>query len=197
MNGMSAPFRYSFSFTRLRAVLVMAAGLLSSALSAQAPAQEKAVAGRPVDMRIIIDMSSSLSRGKTGAVNWLCDTIVDRTLQNGDSLYLVSAGEPDEVIFDGIIGNATEREAVKEKIRALKDPDGPSFAAKTLEHIFATRTAEPERVPITIIVCGADITAAGDLLRYSRTENYAYWRAITVADGLDEYIDRALKKALP
>jgi hypothetical protein len=148
-------------------------------------------------MRVIIDMSSSLSRGKAGAVNWLCDTLLDRTLRSGDILYLVAAGETDEVIFDGIIGDGGQKEAVKEKIRILKDPEGASFAARTLERVFAARTAEPECVPVTMIVCGTDINMEENLLRYSRTENFAYWRVITVAGGLDEEVDRALRKALP
>jgi hypothetical protein len=160
-------------------------------------AQEESGTERAVDMRVIVDMSASLSRGKAGAVNWLCDTLVDRMLRSGDFLYLVAAGEPEEVIFDGVIGDTAQREEVKEKIRALKDPDGGSLAAKTLERVFAARTINLERVPVTMIVCGTDITAAGDLLRYSRTENFAYWRVITVADGLAEEVDRALRKALP
>ena len=180
------------SFTRLWALLVMAAWF-----TLPVPAQEGASSGPALDMRVIIDMSASLSRGKAGAVNWLCDTVVDQTLQNGDSLYLVASGEKDEVIFDGIIGGIADREAVKEKIRALGNPDGKSHAAKTLERVFAARTAEPERVPVTMIVCGTDITAEGNLLRYSRTENFAYLRVITVAEGLDEEVNRALRKALP
>lgn len=162
-------------------------------------AQETAASGamRAADICIIIDMSSSLSRGKAGAVNWLCDTIVDRTLRSGDSLYLVASGETDQVIFDGIIGDTEQKEAVKEKIRMLRDPEGLSFAVKTLEQVFAVRTAKPEHIPVTMIVCGTDITAEGNLLRYSRTENFAYWRVITVAEGLDEEVNRALKKALP
>jgi hypothetical protein len=185
------------SVMRLRNLLVLA-GLLAVVVS-PVFAQEEAASGsgRAVDMRVIIDMSSSLARGKAGAVNWLCDTLVDRTLQSGDVLYLAVAGETDEVIFDGIIGDGEQKEAVKEKIRMLKDPEGASFAAKTLERVFATRTAEPESVLVTMIVCGTDITAEGNLLRYSRTENFAFWRVITVADGLDEEVNRALRKALP
>ena len=185
--------RGRLSFTRLWALLVTAAWFALPV----SPVAAQEVSGIGVDMRIIIDMSASLSRGKAGAVNWLCDTAVDQTLQNGDSLYLVASGEKDEVIFEGIIGGIADREAVKEKIRALRDPEGLSFAAKTLEHVFAVRRAKPERVPVTMIVCGTDITAEGNLLRYSRTENFAYWRVIKVAEGLDEEVDRALRKALP
>jgi hypothetical protein len=197
---MQTPFRFGLSFTRLRDLLVMVGLLLSVIVSVVAvSAQEEAASGsgRAVDMRVIIDMSSSLSRGKAGAMNWLCDTLVDRTLRNGDALYLVAAGETYEVIFDGVIGDSEQKEAVKEKIRTLGDPSGESHAAKTLERVFAARTVETERVPVTMIVCGTDITAEGSLLRYSRTENFAYWRVITVANGLDEEVNRALRKALP
>jgi hypothetical protein len=158
-------------------------------------AQESA--GRAVDMRIVIDMSSSLSQGKTGAVNWLCDTIVDKTLQSGDSFYLAASGENDAVIFDGIIGDEAQKEEIKEKIRALGDPAGVSYASKTLAQVFSERKPGPGHIPVTIIVCGTDINIEGNLLRYSRTENFAYWRAITVADGLEEDVNRALRKALP
>jgi hypothetical protein len=56
-----------------------------------------------------------------GAVNRLCDTIVDRTLRGGDSFYLVASGENAEVIFDGVIGDAVQKEEIKDKIRALGD----------------------------------------------------------------------------
>jgi hypothetical protein len=181
----------------MRVVLVMGLVLVVSVL----PAQEEAApgAGRNIAMRIIVDTSSSLSRGKAGAVNWLCDTIIDRTLQGGDLLYLVAAGESDEVIFDGIIGDAAQKEMIKKEIRMLKDPEGASYAARTLERVFSAGLPEPERISVTIIVCGTDITdlAAAEHLRYARTEHFAYWRAITVAPGLEEEVNRALKKALP
>jgi hypothetical protein len=154
-------------------------------------------AGRAVDMRIVIDMSASLSQGIPGAVNWLCDTIVGKTFQSGDSFYLVVSGENDAVIFDGIIGDEAHKEEIKEKIRTLGEPAGLSYAAKTVTQVFSERKPRPGRIAVTIIVCGTDINIEGNLLRYSRTENFAYWRAITVADGLEEEVNRALRKALP
>jgi hypothetical protein len=148
---------------------------------------------RVVEMRIVIDLSASLAQGKAGAVNWLCDTIVDRTLQSGDSFYLVASGENGEVIFDGVIGDAAQKEEIKEKIRALGDPAGESHAAEALRHIFSSRTRGP--IPVTVIVCGTDLNMDASLLRYSRTENFAYWRAVTVADGLDAEVDKALGRA--
>jgi hypothetical protein len=148
---------------------------------------------RVIDMRIIIDLSASLTQGKTGAVNWLCDTVVDRTLQRGDSFYLIASGESAEVIFDGVIGDAAQKEEIKEKIRLLGDPAGVSHAEEALRHIFSNRTRGP--IPVTIIVCGTDINMDASLLRYSRTENFAYWRAVTVADGLDAKVDKALGRA--
>jgi hypothetical protein len=158
-----------------------------------APLLQLAAQERVVEMRIVIDMSASLAQGKAGAVNWLCDTVVDRTLQGGDSFYLVASGGNAEVIFDGVIGDAAQKEEIKEKIRALGDPSGESHAAETLRHIFSDRTHGP--ISVTIIVCGTDLNMDADLLRYSRTENFAYWRAVTVADGLGAEVDRALEKA--
>jgi hypothetical protein len=167
---------------------VCAAGILLFVSLLPLAAQE-----RVVDMRIVVDMSASLAQGKAGAVNWLCDTIVDRTLRSGDSFYLVASGESAEVIFDGIIGDAAQKEEIKEKIRTLGDPTGTSHAAEALRHIFSDRTHGP--IPVTIIVCGTDLNMDVSLLRYSRTENFAFWRAVTVADGLDAEVNRALGRA--
>jgi hypothetical protein len=184
------------SFLRIGAALGMT--LLLAPLFAPLYAQEAGgAAARTVDMRIIVDASRSLARGKAGAVNWLCDTIVDRTLQSGDTLYLVASKEADEVIFDGVIGDDAQKEALKEKIRALEEPSGESHAARTVRNVFAGIPARAGGIPVTIIVCGTGVTIDGNLLRYSRTENFAYWRAVTTAEHLEARVNRALKKALP
>jgi hypothetical protein len=182
---------------RKRGFLRVGAALLGLTLFAPLYAQEAGAAARTVDMRIIVDASQSLSRGKAGAVNWLCDTIVDRTLQSGDTLYLVASKETDEVIFDGVIGDGAQKEVLKERIRALEDPSGESHAAQTVRNVFANLPARAGGIPVTMVVCGTGIKIEGNFLQYSRTENFAYWRAITVAGNLEAEMNRALKKALP
>jgi hypothetical protein len=152
---------------------------------------------RVVEMRVIVDASASLAQGKAGAVNWLCDTMVDKTLRSGDVFYLAVSGATDEVIFDGIIGDDAQKEAIKEQIRTIGDPEGASHAAETLRRVLSDRQPASGHIPVTIVVCGTDVNMDSSLLRYSRTENFAYWRAITVAGGLDAEVERALKKALP
>jgi hypothetical protein len=197
MNGMRAFASRPLS-RRLRPALTVAAVFLAPFLAPGAllPPLAAQEGERVVEMRVIVDASASLARGKAGAVNWLCDTMVDRTLRSGDVFYLVVSGENDAVVFDGVIGDAAQKEEIKEKIRVLGDPEGTSHAAETLQHVFSDRTPGPGHIPVTIVVCGTDVNMDASLLRYSRTENFAYWRAITVAGGLDAEVEQALKKAL-
>jgi hypothetical protein len=198
MNGMRV-FALRPAGRRLRIALTVAVVFLAplvAPLVFTPPLAAQEEGERVVEMRVIVDASASLSRGKAGAVNWLCDTMVDKTLRSGDVFYLVVSGENDEVVFDGILGDAAQKEEIKEKIRVLGDPEGASHAAETLRHVFSDRPPASGHIPVTIVVCGTDANMDSSLLRYSRTENFAYWRAITVAGGLDAEVERALKKAL-
>jgi hypothetical protein len=190
-SGIFAPFK-RFAACTLRAACITLS-------LAPVFAEEPAPASRQVDMRIVVDASSSLARGKTGAINWLCDTIVDRTLQNGDFLYLVVSRETDTVIFDGPLGDTAQKDALKEKIRALEEPDGQSGAARAVQNLLSRKMPgrAADCIPVTILVCGPDVREEADFLRYSRTENFAYWRAITVAENGEADVNRALRKALP
>jgi hypothetical protein len=155
--------------------------------------------GRPLHLSIVVDASLSLARGKAGAVNWLCGTVVDTMLETGDRFYLVVSRESDEVLFDGLIEDETQKEALKEKIRALPDPSGLSHAERTLrETIVSQKTSgagAANAIPVLMLVCGSDIKVDG-LLTYSRTENFAHWKAITIGAGIEGAVEAALRRAL-
>lgn len=169
----------------------MVYGLFAPGLEAQTAGSR----GRPVHLSIVVDASLSLSRGKAGAVNWLCGTVVDTLLEAGDRFYLVVSREADEVLFDGIIEDDTQKEALKEKIRALPEPAGLSYAERTLRETIASQKADNKSIPVLMLVCGPDVKADG-LLTYARTENFAHWRAITIGAGIEDAVEAALRNAL-
>jgi hypothetical protein len=152
---------------------------------------------RPADVRVVLDMSLSLESGRYGAINWLCDYI-DRNLQENDTLLVIAAREKSETVYDGPVG--TGKDWIKQRLRDLDGPAGTSYAAAALQTI-ADRVAvqDKTRIPVTFLICGPDVAAAADnpkYLQFSRTQNFPYWHLITLGIGIENDIDRAVKKAV-
>ncbi|MDR2210141.1 MAG: VWA domain-containing protein [Spirochaetaceae bacterium] len=142
----------------------------------------------PIDVYIIVDSSSAMERGREEAVSWLCTAVMDGLLQQGDGLWIWTAGEKPELVYSGTLGS--DKEAPKTLIRSI------TFRGDTADYRGALREAQSAiarrsgRISYTLLISGSgakdppsrEAESAG-LLRYSRVESFAGWRVLTI--GLD------------
>jgi hypothetical protein len=151
-----------------------------------------------LDMFIIIDGSSALSKGKDAAVGWLCDYAVDGILREGDRLVLWLAADPARELFSGTLSGADSKETVKSLLRSLTlrgssaDYTGALGAA-------AEKEAAAEGMAYTLVISGVQAGynafpgSGGEaaLLRYSRVLEFPGWRVFAVSQGIGVRARRA------
>jgi hypothetical protein len=151
----------------------------------------------PVDMYIIVDGSSAMERGREEALGWLCTTVVDGILQQGDRLWVWTAGDRPRLIYSGAVD--ADRERAKTSIRSIQfQGDRADYQAALREVQAALARQDGKRLTYTLLVSGSgakdppsrEAESAG-LLRYSRVESFSGWRVLTVGLDIDAKVRRA------
>jgi hypothetical protein len=158
----------------------------------------------PVDMYLVLDGSSAIRNSKDRAAQWVCDSIVDGMLQNGDTLTIWVASEKVEKAFSGVIDGPGQKETVKNLIRSSGAGGAyADFAGALREAASMQRSQGGAAIPYTLLITGSTtamtpansggIRGAETLayLRYSRVEEFSGWRAMVAGLGLDQQIQQA------
>lgn len=144
----------------------------------------------PLDVYIIVDSSSAMDKGKDEAVSWLCATVIDGIVTDGDRLTIWTAGTGTELLYSGTVSGGAREEA-KNLIRQIRFSGGAADYRGALTEARAKVLASPDkRLTWTLLVSGAnpkdppirEAESAG-LLLYSKVESFSGWRVLTV--GLD------------
>ncbi|MDR2182469.1 MAG: VWA domain-containing protein [Treponema sp.] len=143
-----------------------------------------------MDVYLIVDGSSSMERGGAEAIDWLCATLLDRRVRDGDRLWIWTAGAKPELVFSGA---GADREAAKTVIRALRFQGRAADYRGALNE--AKRRLRTGRLSYTLLVSGNEARdpspELSGLLRYSRVDSFSGWRVLTVGLDLEGRIDRA------
>jgi len=147
----------------------------------------------PIDVNLIIDGSESLSAVKEEVSTWVFNRL-DQILVDGDRVTVWSAGSSASVIYSGRIeGNSNE--AVKRSIRELS-PSGtnPDFYGALRE--ASSRQTSSFSYTLLISASPAALSSVisnpqGNLIRFSRIEEFTEWRALVVGLNLDSRVRAA------
>jgi hypothetical protein len=144
----------------------------------------------PLDVYIIVDSSSAMEKGKNEAVSWLCDTVIDGILKDGDRVSIWTAGAKSELVYSGAV-SADIKVEVKNLITQITFSGlSADYKGALGEALTKSRTSPDKRLTYTLLVSGSnpkdppikEAESAG-LLLYSRVENFSGWKVLTV--GLD------------
>ncbi|MDR1389593.1 MAG: VWA domain-containing protein [Treponema sp.] len=147
-----------------------------------------------MDVYIIVDGSSSMEKGKEEAVAWICTTVLDGRVQDGDRLLIWVAGSSPELIFSG---TGAGREDAKRAVRAIQFRGGSADYRGALGE--AKRQLRRGRLSYTLLVSGSEAkdtpaqarAESAGLLRFSRVDSFSGWRVLTVGLDVDGGVDRA------
>jgi hypothetical protein len=137
-----------------------------------------------------------MERGKEAALAWLCTTVVDGILQQGDTIKIWTAGEKPELIYSDDGGN--DKEAAKKAIRSIRFGGEIADYQGSLTEVKARIASGGGRAAYTLLISGSqakdrpsrEAESAG-LLRYSRVDPFSGWRVLTVGFDLDARVRRA------
>jgi hypothetical protein len=149
----------------------------------------------PISINLIIDGSASFSSVKDEATLWVFNRL-DEILVNGDRLTVWNAGTQARVIFTGRIeGDAIE--TVKRSIRELS-PSGSNPDFSTALREAAAEQRQNTGLSYTLLISANPSALSsvitdpqGNLLRFSRVEDFSTWRALVVGLNLDNRVRRA------
>ncbi|GHU80769.1 hypothetical protein FACS189468_1460 [Spirochaetia bacterium] len=145
-----------------------------------------------IDVYIIVDGSLGMEKAQGEALTWLCDTIIDGILKEGDRLTIWTAADKAELLYAETITGEGKQNA-KALLRSL------TFQGNTTDYTGALRAAlaraearTEKRVLYTLLIGGTasvsssarEAAEASGLLRYSRVENFSGWRVMTVGLGI-------------
>jgi len=148
----------------------------------------------PIDINLIIDGSSSLTKVKGDITAWVSGRL-DQILADGDRVTVWNAGTTAKVAYSGKINGDSDREAVKKSIRDL------TAAGTNADFSGALREAAGRKTPVftyTLLISASPQALSSllsgpqaSLMRFSRIEEFSGWRAIVVGLNLDSKIEKA------
>ena len=152
----------------------------------------------PIDINLIIDSSSSLTAVKEAVIEWV-STRLDQIMVTGDRVTVWSAGDQARVIYTGTMDSSADRDAVKTGIRNI-NPSGETADLLGALTDASSRQSSASNAPysytLLISVSSPALSSLisgpqGNLLRFSRTEEFSAWRAIVVGLNLNARVSRA------
>jgi len=146
----------------------------------------------PINVNIIIDSSSSLSNVKEGVGSWLSSRL-DELLVAGDRVTIWSAAAQARVIYSGTVSGAEEKEAVKSAVRDIVPSGYTSDLSGALREAASRQGAGGYSYTLLISVSADSLSSLitgpnGNLLRYSRVEDFSSWRALVVGLNIDSRV---------
>jgi hypothetical protein len=179
-------------------------GLVFTALFFPCPIRAENLRTNPMNINIIIDGSSAFKNGKDGALNWLCDEVVDKILNNGDRLTIWHAGNKAERIYSGRINGEEDRDGVKKLLKSIS-PGNARTGSSSADFIGALGEAASlisgEFTPqntYTLLVSGSASSLSPalendrtGLLRFFKTEDFADWQLLVIALGIGPKVQGA------
>ena len=148
----------------------------------------------PIDVNIIIDGSASFSDVKDEVSAWV-STRLDNILATGDRVTIWSAGSSARVIYSGRMDGASDRDAAKRSIREITPAgNNPDFSGALRE--AAGRQSSSFSYTLLVSASPQALSSVinnpqGNLLRFSRVEDFSSWRALVVGLNLDDRVRRA------
>jgi len=147
----------------------------------------------PIDVNLIIDASESFSSVKSEVATWINGRL-SQILVDGDRVTVWSAGSSARVVYTGRV-EANTREAVNRSISDITPlGNNPDFSSALRE--AAGRQSSGFSYTLLISASPQALSSVinnpqGNLLRFSRVEDFSSWRALVVGLNLDARVRRA------
>jgi hypothetical protein len=169
-----------------RILLIGWGGLLFFCLPGLLRAEDKRTMS--LDLYLIVDGSSLHKNAKSETVAWIKTELIDRILQEGDSLTIWSAGDRVEILYSGSIG--AQKDEAKKKLDSLDTSGKKSDFSGALREAAAKAAQNSQggkRMELTMVVGGSAEALAEDiggknanLFRWSRVEVFSHWQVLVV-----------------
>lgn len=150
----------------------------------------------PIDVNLIIDASQSFSSAalKDEIITWVSGRL-DAILTDGDRVTVWSAGPSAKVVYTGRINGAPDRDAAKKSLRDISASSGSADFSGALREASSRQSSS---FSYTLLISASPQALSSvlsgsqaNLLRFSRVEEFAGWRALVVGLNLDTRVKQA------
>lgn len=153
----------------------------------------------PINVNLIIDSSQAFSGVKDDVVSWVSQSVIERTLINGDRITVWSAGQSAKVIFSETIKSAAEKDAVKKSIQAINAGAGSSSSGADFSGALKEASSRQDSgLSYTLLITASPYALSAilsspqaSLLKYSRVEEFSGWRVLIIALNIDSKVRNA------
>jgi len=167
----------------------------------------------PIDVYLLIDGSSALA-DRNVAENWVCSTLVDGILREGDHVTLWAVDQNPQPLWTLQLGKGQDtavkdKETLKNAILSIARTTDRSNYGAALRQASELEAQRPDRRPIAFALLIFGVGEAGnknadrltmeeansaefrEFLRYSKTEDFPGWKAIVVGLGIGPRVREA------
>jgi hypothetical protein len=157
----------------------------------------------PINVNIIMDGSAAMQEADAGAVNWVCDYLIDSLLLEGDYLNLWIAGEKAQTLFSDTLKGTAVKDQIKKLLRA-SFPGSVSAdfsgALQEASRISASRSSGNIDMTYTLLIAASTaglspslLGAGATYMKYSRVMEFSGWRALIIALDINSRVQNAAK----
>ncbi|MCL2879548.1 MAG: hypothetical protein FWF29_04810 [Treponema sp.] len=181
--------------TTLIAVLfIMCAAVIPLSAAEMAVGQD--IRNTPVTVTLIIDGSKSLSGVADDVNSYLSGSLIDKILQNGDRLYIWSAGKTAQIMYSDTIKSADDRENIKKVLKNMPSAGDSADFSTALQNTASQKFGQNMHYTILISTSYTAFSptllgSSAELLRFSRVEEHSGWRMLVIATDINDKVRQA------
>lgn len=145
----------------------------------------------PIDAYILIDTSAAMGQAVSDATRWICDTVVDGMLIDGDRLSVWTYSSGSSRVMDRLtLGGDGKEKAKADILRITGDGRAPNVGA-ALRKLIDEAESRPDRRSLAYLLVASSLVETGNmdterLLKRSRVRELPGWKAVVIGVGSDE-----------
>ena len=150
----------------------------------------------PISVDLIIEGSEALSGVLNDVSKHLSDSLVEGILQNGDHLTIWSAGKTAQILFEDTLKTQEDKEKINNILKTLPAEGDSADFSGALQKSASQKSGENIRYIMLVsashtTLSPAILGASGQLIKYSRVEDYAGWLTLIIAPDINDKVRQA------
>ena len=149
----------------------------------------------PIAVNLIVDGSSALGGVMDAVSAWVSGSVLDRILQDGDSVTVWIAGGEAKIAYSDTVTGSGGKDTIKKAITTIPaQGDTADFAGALRDAAFRNSGGITYTLLISASAAALSPTLLGanaSLVRFSRVEEFRGWRAMVIALNIDSKVRRA------
>jgi hypothetical protein len=149
-----------------------------------------------IDINLIIDGSSALTRVRDDISSWISGNLVDQRLREGDRLTIWKAGKEAEIVYSDTLKSEADKENIKKVLKNFSAAGDAADFSGALRDAVSRSTGRGIIYTLLVTASPAALSPTlqgpnAGLIRFSRIEETRGWQALVVALNIDSRVRQA------